>query len=267
MLLGASPERAASTSRARPGRAATRRRWRADRASARAPSCRTPRRGRAGRRGPSAMQLVVRQAQRVAQRPEVLLDQVGREAVVAGRHRRVRREDDLRRDTRRMASSASMPSASMRVPHQLERGERAVALVQVHARPARCPARAARARRRRRAAAPGGCARGRRRRRAAPSARDPRAGCPRRRSRAAAACCGRPPASRRARRSVPVRVSIVTMTGMPSRRGRLERQQRGCRRRCSPRAASPRGRAAAGSSPGRSRGRRRPAGCRGRRRS
>ena len=141
------------------------------------------RRGRPGRRGPSAMSSLVRQAQRVAQRTEVLLDQVGREAVVAGRHRRVRGEDGLRghlgaarrRSSARRVASAGGPSRARR---------RRCALRSGAARPGGCPAPRARARRRRRAAAPGGCASGGRRRRAARSARGLPARCRRRRSRA-----------------------------------------------------------------------------------
>ena len=44
---------------------------------------------------------VILQPQAVAHRTEVLFDEIGREAIVAGRHRRMRREHDLRRDATR----------------------------------------------------------------------------------------------------------------------------------------------------------------------
>ena len=73
---------------------------------------------------------LVVEPERFAQRTEVLVDERRREAVVAGRHRRVRREDDLRRDAAdrlpRVDAFGGHPLA-----HELERGERAVALVQV----------------------------------------------------------------------------------------------------------------------------------------
>ena len=50
----------------------------------------------------------------VAQRSEVLFDQIGVEAVVTGRHRRVRGEDDLARRRAARASSKPTPSSSMR---------------------------------------------------------------------------------------------------------------------------------------------------------
>ena len=49
-----------------------------------------------GIHAPECHEPVVRQAERVAQRPEVLLDQLGREAIVARRNRRMRGEDHLR---------------------------------------------------------------------------------------------------------------------------------------------------------------------------
>ena len=70
-------------------------------------------------------------AERVAQRPEVLLDHVGGEAIVPRGHRRVRREDDLRRDA---AARLVRGDAFSHHPlvHELQRREGAVALVQVN---------------------------------------------------------------------------------------------------------------------------------------
>ena len=56
--LRCGPDRAPSTSRATPRRAATRPRWRAARSSARAPSCRTLRRRRCGSTRPEAHERV-----------------------------------------------------------------------------------------------------------------------------------------------------------------------------------------------------------------
>ncbi len=69
-------------------------------------------------------------AKRFAQRAQVLVDEGGAEAVVAGRHGRVRREDDLRRD-----AAQGLPRVDAlddhTLAHDLERGERAVALVEM----------------------------------------------------------------------------------------------------------------------------------------
>ncbi len=72
--------------------------------------------------------------ERFAQRPEVLVDERGSEAVVAGRHRRVGREDDLRRHTpQRFPRVDAFDDHAL--ADELERGERAVALVEMeHAR-------------------------------------------------------------------------------------------------------------------------------------
>ena len=74
------------------------------------------------------------EAERLAQRPEMLFDEIGREAIVARRHRRVRGEHDLRGDAAdrfvRVDAFGDHP-----LPHQLQRGERAVAFVEMnHAR-------------------------------------------------------------------------------------------------------------------------------------
>ena len=70
--------------------------------------------------------------ERFAQRAQVLLDERRREPIVAGRHRRVGGEDDLRRDARGSPSWQSMPSALHALTHQLERGERTVPFVQMN---------------------------------------------------------------------------------------------------------------------------------------
>ena len=74
---------------------------------------------------------VVGQPERVAQRAEVLFDEVGRKAIVAGRHRRVRREHDLRGHAARGFVDADAfglhPAAN-----QLERGKRTVPFVEVN---------------------------------------------------------------------------------------------------------------------------------------
>ena len=169
------------------------------RPSAPAPSCRTPRRGRRGSTRPSARNASCDEAERVAQRPEVLLDQSAREPIVPGRHRRVRGEDDLRRHAAHRLVDAD-PLALHPPPHQLQRRRTRCALRSGARRRARCRAPPAPARRRRRAAAPGGCGCAGRRRTAARSARGPPGCCRRRWSRAAAACCGRRRSARRARR-------------------------------------------------------------------
>ena len=79
--------------------------------------------------GPSPAALAV-DAHRLAQRPEVLLDEIGRKAVVAGRDGRVGREDDVRGDeAQRLAGRQAL--ALHALPHELERREGAVAFVQV----------------------------------------------------------------------------------------------------------------------------------------
>ena len=69
-------------------------------------------------------------AERFAKRSEVLLDEGRREAIVPGRDRRVRREDDLRRD-----APERFPGVDALDHHpladELERGEGAVSLVEV----------------------------------------------------------------------------------------------------------------------------------------
>ena len=74
---------------------------------------------------------LVRQAERVAQRSEVLFDQLCREAVVARRHRRVRREHDLRGDPPHRL--VEIDPLDLHPPtDQLQRRKRAVAFVEVH---------------------------------------------------------------------------------------------------------------------------------------
>jgi hypothetical protein len=77
-----------------------------------------------------AHQILVRNAQRIAQRPQVLLDQVGAEAVVSRRHRRVRGKDHLARN---LAGSGVEVQAVIlhAAANGLEDRESAVALVQV----------------------------------------------------------------------------------------------------------------------------------------
>ena len=81
-----------------------------------------------------AQELLPRQPQRQAQRLEVLVDQLGRKAVVAGVDRRVRREHrglrHVLRDVGERATGLDHAQACV-----LERGEGAVALVQVQAAP------------------------------------------------------------------------------------------------------------------------------------
>ena len=75
-------------------------------------------------------QLVCAQSHRLAQRAEMLLDEMRREAIVPGRHRRVRREDDLRRNSaQRFAGADAFGRHALR--RQLERGERAVSFVEM----------------------------------------------------------------------------------------------------------------------------------------
>ena len=73
---------------------------------------------------------VVRQAQAVAHRTEVLFDEIGREAIVAGRHRRMRGEHHLRGDATRGFFEADA-FAVHAAANELERGERAVPLVEM----------------------------------------------------------------------------------------------------------------------------------------
>ena len=63
---------------------------------------------------PSARNASARQPERVAQRSEVLLDERRREAVVPGRHRRVRGEDDLRRHAAHRFVRRQSPPTSIR---------------------------------------------------------------------------------------------------------------------------------------------------------
>ena len=83
---------------------------------------------------PEAQELVLRQAQRAAQRLQVVVDQLGREAVVARVDRRVGREHRALRDLLRAG-----PEVGAGLLHQqarvLQRRERAVALVEVQPAP------------------------------------------------------------------------------------------------------------------------------------
>ncbi len=199
-------------------------------------------------------------AERFAQRAEVLVDESGGEAVVPGRDRRVRREDDLRRD-----AAERFPGVDAFDDHaladELERGERAVALVEMeHAgRDAerRQGADAADAEQQLLPDAD-----------AVVAAVEPRRQLPilglvaldvriEEEERVAADRRAATRAPRSARSGSRPRWS----PGRP-RRAPAASGASGDRRRCSPRAASRRDRGAAGSSPGRSRGRRRRAGRR-----
>ena len=130
-----------------------------------------------------------------------------------GRHRRVRREDDLRRDAPerfpRVDAFGLHPLAD-----QLERGERAVPFVEVDdaGRDAQRVERAHAADAEQQLLADAD---------AIVAAVEPRgqlailrAGCRRRSNRAAAACCGRPPAVQTRAAIVPVRVSIEIVIGL-----------------------------------------------------
>ena len=75
-------------------------------------------------------QLVRAHAHGGAQRAEVLVDQRRREAIVARRHRRVRREHDLRRDSAQRFGGADAFGRHA-LARQLERGKRAVSLVEM----------------------------------------------------------------------------------------------------------------------------------------
>ncbi len=87
-----------------------------------------------GTDAPEAQELVLGQAQRAAQRFQVIVDQLGREAIVAGVDRRVRREHRALGDLLR-----ARPEVRAGQLHQqarvLQRREGAVALVQVQAAP------------------------------------------------------------------------------------------------------------------------------------
>ena len=77
-----------------------------------------------------AHELVAIEAERFAQRSEVLVDEPRAEAVVPGRHRRVRREHDLCGDAaERFPDVDALDDHPL--PHELERREGAVALVEV----------------------------------------------------------------------------------------------------------------------------------------
>ena len=86
--------------------------------------------GSSARVRPSPMKRSARQAQRLRERAEVLVDERGGKSIVPGRHRCVRGEDDLRSDPPhrfpRVDSFRLHPLAD-----QFERGERTVPLVQV----------------------------------------------------------------------------------------------------------------------------------------
>ena len=69
--------------------------------AARAPSCRTLRRSRTGSTRPSPSEVPRGDIPSLAQRAEVLFDERPAEAIVAGRDRRVRREHDLADDAAR----------------------------------------------------------------------------------------------------------------------------------------------------------------------
>ena len=80
---------------------------------------------------PERQKRLLRESERVPQRSEVLLDELRREPIVPGRHRRVRGEDDLRRH----AAHRFVRADALDIhppPHQLERRKGAVSLVQMH---------------------------------------------------------------------------------------------------------------------------------------
>ena len=83
-VLGLARNRGRSTSRATPRRAERRRHWRAAKASGRARSCRNPRWVLPGFSRPSSIRRSDGNTERFAQRSQVLFDQFGVEAVVAG---------------------------------------------------------------------------------------------------------------------------------------------------------------------------------------
>ena len=213
-----------------------------------------------------AQELVLRQPQRAPQRLEVIVDQLGREAIVAGVDRRVGGEHRALRDL--LGAGPEVRAGQL---HEqagvLEGREGAVPLVEVQAPPVDAGgaqrAHAAHAR----AAAPGGCGcAGRRSRGGRRAGGSPRS-CRRRRCRAAAACCGRPRSPRPSR-------AASRATAAPRRRSACRRGSAPAARAAAPRAsgrtrraASRRGRCAGGSTtPGR-RGPPPPAAGRGRTRS
>ena len=79
---------------------------------------------------PKAHEVLLRESQFFAQRPQMLLDQIGVEAVVTRRHRRVRRKDHLARNLARRGIKVDaffLHTAA----HRLEDGEAAVTLIQM----------------------------------------------------------------------------------------------------------------------------------------
>ena len=203
------------------------------------------------------------EAQRLAQRAEVLLDEIGREAVVAGRDRRVRGETDVRGDhAQRLVRR--QPLALHPLAPELERGEGAVAFVQVvdAGRVAERPQRPRAADAEHQLLADAG---------PLVAAVEPRRQL---------AILGRLPSTSESSSSSVVRPTVhrphprrdrcrCASRRSPSPSGRPWSSPAGSaasrrRRRGTPPAGTSGRRAAAGSSPGRRRGRRRPAGCRGR---
>ena len=89
-----------------------------------------PSSGSDGLTRPSASSSSALRPMRCAQRTEVLLDERRREAIVAGRHRRVRREHHLRRDSAQRFGGADAFGLHA-LARQLERGKRAVPFVEV----------------------------------------------------------------------------------------------------------------------------------------
>ena len=127
-------------------------------------------------------------------------------------------------ETRRAASSAPMPSLAIRCRTSSSAANALCPSLRCTT-PGEMPSARAPARRRRRAAAPAGCGRGRRRRRAATSARDLPGWLPSTLESSSSSVL-RPTESCQTRAViVPVRVSIVTVTGTPLLRGRLNGQQ------------------------------------------
>ena len=130
-----------------------------------------------------AHQLLVRDAQLLTQRAQVLFDQLAFEAVVTRGHRRVRGEH---RVLRHVAQRIVERQAVVAHPFadDFQRRERSCDLRSSDTRRGRCSGPAAPSRRRRRAPVPDECGCARRRRKVGWSARDPRGDCLRRRSRA-----------------------------------------------------------------------------------
>ena len=82
-------------------------------------------------RVPKPIRLSCEMPSSIAQRPEMLFDQVGAETVVAGGHRSMRREDHFARDIWHGLRRKSSPSSSIRDADRLQHREPAVPFVQM----------------------------------------------------------------------------------------------------------------------------------------